>query len=82
MALGAVNEALRRWRDGAAARATEDEMGVSERAGCAFGLVTRRAVEDLEHDLRRVEAKIDSLLIGVAASILLEIWRAFSTGRW
>ena len=52
---------------------------MEERAGCAFGLVTRRGLEDLEGSFRRLEAKIDGLLFAVAAGVLLELWRALTT---
>jgi len=73
--MGALAEVVRRWRQ-AEERASK-RAGIDERAGCAFGLVTRRALDDLEGGFRRLEAKIDGLLFGVAAAVLLEVWKAW-----
>ena len=77
--MGTLTEALRRWRrpEASALGEGEDGRGMSERAGCAFGLVTRRGLEDLEADFRRMEAKIDGLIFAVVLTFLLEAWRAF-----
>lgn len=50
---------------------------VDERPGCAFGLATRRGLDDLTKDLERLETKVNGLLCGVAATLLVEFWRAW-----
>jgi len=50
---------------------------VDERPGCAFGLATRRGLDDLAKDFERLEAKVNGLLFGVAATLLAELWRAW-----
>lgn len=43
----------------------------------AYELVTRRAVDDLERELARIDAKVNALVVGMVATLLAEIWRAF-----
>jgi hypothetical protein len=43
----------------------------------AYELVTRRAVEDLERELGRIDTKVNALIVGVVATLVAEIWRAF-----
>lgn len=43
----------------------------------AYELVTRRAVEDLERELSRIDAKVNALMIGMVATVVAEVWRAF-----
>lgn len=50
---------------------------VDERPGCAFGLATRRGLDDLGKDFERLEAKVNGLLFGVAATLLVELWRSW-----
>jgi hypothetical protein len=50
---------------------------VDDRAGCAFGLATRRGLDDLGKDFDRLEAKVNGLLFGVGATLLVEIWRGW-----
>jgi len=50
---------------------------VDERPGCAFGLATRRGLDDLTKDFERLESKVNGLLCGVAATLLVELWRAW-----
>ncbi len=75
--MGALAEALRRWRQAGEGADGGEGRGVDERAGCAFGLVTRRALDDLEGGFRRLEAKIDGLLFAVALAVVLELWKAW-----
>jgi len=49
---------------------------VEERPGCAFGLVTRKGLEDLSKDFERLESKINGLIFGVIITVLLETWKA------
>ncbi len=77
--MGALAGMLRRWRQAEERADRGEERGVDERAGCAFGLVTRQALNDLEGGFRRMEAKIDGLLFAVALAVLLEVWRAVGT---
>lgn len=46
----------------------------------AYELVTRRAVEDLERELARIDAKVNALVIGMVATVVAEVWRAFLRG--
>ena len=43
----------------------------------AYELVTRRAVEDLEREIARIDAKVNALVIGMVATVVAEVWRAF-----
>ncbi|HZQ99507.1 MAG TPA: hypothetical protein VFC93_11910 [Chloroflexota bacterium] len=46
----------------------------------AYELVTRRAVEDLERELGRIDAKVNALVVGMVATLVAEVWRAFLKG--
>lgn len=60
-----------------AARPAERPLHLgAEVPGCAYGAVTRRAVDDLTRAVERLEVKLNTLLLGALVSILLEIWRA------
>lgn len=43
----------------------------------AFELVTRRAVEDVEREIARIDMKVNALVVGVAVTVFTEVWRAF-----
>jgi hypothetical protein len=43
----------------------------------AYELVTRRAVEDLERELGRIDTKVNALIVGMVATLVAEVWRAF-----
>jgi hypothetical protein len=43
----------------------------------AYELVTRRAVEDLEREIARIDTKVNALMIGMVATVVAEVWRAF-----
>lgn len=58
-------------------REVASERQVDDRPGCAFGLATRRGLDDLYRDVDRLETKINGLLFGVAATLLAELWRAW-----
>ncbi|MCL5263695.1 MAG: hypothetical protein M1343_00595 [Chloroflexi bacterium] len=61
------------------ARKKRDAQGmVEDKAGCAFGLVTRRGLEDLSKDFERLEGKINGLLFGVVATLILQVWKSLS----
>ncbi len=49
---------------------------VDEKPGCAFGMVTRKGLEDLSRDFERLEMKINGIMFGVLVAVGLEIWRA------
>lgn len=49
---------------------------VEEGPGCAFGLVTRKGLEDLSKDFERLESKINGLIFGVVVTVLLQTWKA------
>ncbi len=48
---------------------------VDEKPGCAYGLVTRKSVEDLGKDFDRLEDKINGLIFGVIITVLLQAWK-------
>lgn len=50
---------------------------VAEHPLTAFELVTRRAVEDVERELGRIDAKVNALIVGMVATLVAEVWRAF-----
>ncbi|MBI4317392.1 MAG: hypothetical protein HY675_02790 [Chloroflexi bacterium] len=50
---------------------------VDDRPGCAFGLVTRRALEDLAKDFDRLENKINGVIFGVVLTFMVELWKTF-----
>ena len=43
----------------------------------AYELVTRRAVEDMERELARIDMKVNALVVGMIGTFAAEIWRAF-----
>ena len=43
----------------------------------AYELVTRRAVEDMERELARIDMKVNALVVGMVGTFAAEIWRAF-----
>ena len=43
----------------------------------AYELVTRRAVDDLERELARIDTKVNALVVGMVATLIAEVWRAF-----
>ena len=43
----------------------------------AYELVTRRAVEDMERELARIDMKVNALVVGMVGTLAAEIWRAF-----
>ncbi|HUF49040.1 MAG TPA: hypothetical protein VMM93_14585 [Vicinamibacterales bacterium] len=45
----------------------------------AFELVTRRAVEDLERELGRIDTKVNALVVGMFVTVVAEVWR---TSAW
>ncbi len=45
--------------------------------GSTYEAVTRQALEDLRAQVERVEARLNALLFGVAATLAIECWRAF-----
>ena len=61
-----VNEARKRPRRTVAAEALT-----------AYELVTRRAVDDLERELARIDVKVNALVVGMVATLVAEVWRAF-----
>jgi hypothetical protein len=49
---------------------------IDEKPGCAYGMVSRRALEDLERAFSRLEAKVNGVLLGILATVALEVWRS------
>ncbi|MCL4535806.1 MAG: hypothetical protein M1370_11690 [Bacteroidetes bacterium] len=49
---------------------------VDEKPGCAYGMVNRRALDDLEQAFARLEAKVNGVLLGIVATVAIEIWRS------
>jgi hypothetical protein len=45
--------------------------------GSTYEVVTRQAVDDLRAQVDRIEARLNAVLFGVAASLAIELWRAF-----
>jgi hypothetical protein len=43
--------------------------------GCAFGLVTRKGLDDLTKDFERLEGKINGIIFGVVVTVLLQAWK-------
>jgi hypothetical protein len=39
-------------------------------------MVSRRALEDLERAFSRLEAKVNGVLLGILATVALEVWRS------
>lgn len=50
--------------------------GIDEKPGCAYGMVTRKGLDDLSRDFERLEVKINGLLFGVLVTVILEAWKA------
>ncbi len=59
-------------RDAGAGR----QPAVDERPGCAYGMVSRRALEDLTRAFERLENKVNGVLLGMLATVAIEIWRS------
>ncbi|TAK23937.1 MAG: hypothetical protein EPO26_07650 [Chloroflexota bacterium] len=51
---------------------------VATEALTAFELVTRRAVEDVEREIARIDMKVNALVVGMAVTVIGEVWRAFT----
>jgi hypothetical protein len=49
---------------------------VAEEPMTAYELVTRRAVEDLERELARIDGKVNALMVGMVATLVAEVWKA------
>jgi hypothetical protein len=49
---------------------------VAEEPLTAYELVTRRAVEDLEKELARIDGKVNALIVGMVVTVVAEVWRA------
>ena len=49
---------------------------VDDKPGCAYGMVNRRALEDLERAFGRLEAKVNGVLLAMLATVAIEIWRS------
>lgn len=49
---------------------------VAEEPLTAYELVTRRAVDDLERELSRIDTKVNALVVGMVATLVAEVWRA------
>ncbi len=45
--------------------------------GSTYEAVTRQSVDDLRAQVDRIEARLNAVLFGVAASLAIELWRAF-----
>lgn len=43
----------------------------------AYEMVTRRAVDDIEKEVGRLEAKMNALMVGMALTFGVEVWKAF-----
>ncbi|MCL5074202.1 MAG: hypothetical protein M1136_00910 [Chloroflexi bacterium] len=67
-----LNKALARW-----GRHSQRKVSIDERPGCAYGLVTRRGLDDLSQDFERLELKINGLIGGVVLTFFLELWKAW-----
>lgn len=51
------------------------QSAIDEGPGCAFGLVTRKGLDDLAGDVERLEGKINGILLGVVVTVLLQAWK-------
>jgi hypothetical protein len=58
------------------ARKRPGRRAVAEEPLTAYELVTRRAVEDLERELARIDGKVNALMVGMVATLAAEVWRA------
>jgi|GEM_PF-3001224 len=76
---GALGQATRRWN---AMRGLERERirhtGREGEDPTAFELVTRRGLDDLTRQVERMETKINGLLIALASSILIDLYRTLA----
>ena len=45
--------------------------------GSTYEAVTRQALDDLRAQVDRIEARLNAVLFGVAATLAIELWRAF-----
>ena len=50
---------------------------IAEEPLTAYELVTRRAVEDLEREIGRIDVKVNALVVGMLATLVAEVWRTF-----
>ena len=57
-------------------RKQPSRRAVVEEPLTAYELVTRRAVEDLERELARIDGKVNALIVGMVATLVAEVWRA------
>jgi hypothetical protein len=57
-------------------RKRPDRRSVAEEPLTAYELVTRRAVEDLDRELARIDGKVNALIVGMVATLVAEVWRA------
>ncbi|MCL4369294.1 MAG: hypothetical protein M1380_00050 [Chloroflexi bacterium] len=57
-------------------RQPRSRPAVDEKPGCAYGMVNRRALEDLEQAFGRLEAKVNGVLLGIVVTVAIEIWRS------
>ena len=48
-----------------------------EAPASAYEMVTRRAVDDLEREIGRIDVKINTLMVGVTLTFGVEVWKAF-----
>ncbi|MHB1007553.1 MAG: hypothetical protein ACYC3S_18220 [Chloroflexota bacterium] len=46
---------------------------VDERPGCAYGAVTRQAVQDLRDQSNRIEAKVNAILGGISIALVVQV---------
>lgn len=75
---GAVGSLARRFR-------AHDEERVelsrfAEEAPSAYEQVTRQALEDLVRQVDRLETKLNGILLGLAGSLLIDLYRVIVRG--
>jgi hypothetical protein len=58
-------------------RAARRKRPFTEQPLTVYELVTRRAVDDLERELGRIDGKVNALVVGMVATLVAEVWRAF-----
>ena len=49
---------------------------IAEEPLTAYELVTRRAVEDLEREIARIDIQVNALVVGMLVTLVTEVWRA------